>query len=62
MAEKTALPQVNYISDNPEQDWSRFQDAMKHILTAPKQRPSDKSPTAPMEVEHDSNRTDDSSQ
>lgn len=36
MAEKTALPQVNYISDNPEQDWDRFQDAMKHILTVPK--------------------------
>jgi hypothetical protein len=36
MAEKTALPQVNYISDNPEQDWDRFQDAMKHILAVPK--------------------------
>lgn len=36
MAEKTALPQINYLSDNPEQDWERFQGAMKHILTVPK--------------------------
>jgi hypothetical protein len=36
MAEKTALPQVNYVSDNPEQDWERFQDAMKRILKTPK--------------------------
>lgn len=42
MAERTALPQVNYISNNPEGDWENFQDAMRHILTVPKGESRDK--------------------
>lgn len=36
MAEKVAIPQVNYVSDNPEQDWENFQNAMRHTLKVPK--------------------------
>jgi len=36
MAEKPDLPQVPYISDNPEQDWARFEGVMRHILLVPK--------------------------
>ena len=41
MAEKATLPQANYVSDNPEQDWDRFQDVMKHILNIPKDAEDD---------------------
>ena len=42
MAEKTALPPVNCVSNSPERDWTNFQDAMRHILTVPKDDLRDK--------------------
>ncbi len=60
MAEKTTLPQVNYVSDNPEQDWERFQGAMKHILTASKDAKNDTATKTrlckPQENQHDQHK------
>lgn len=36
MAEETLQP-VNYVSNNPEQNWARFQDTLRYILSTSKQ-------------------------